>query len=54
MRRLVTALVIAILTAAASIAFAQAKHPISGRTVAGVMGHEGARWLERRSVSPRG
>jgi SAM-dependent methyltransferase len=26
---------------------AQARHPVSGRVIAGVMGHEGARWLER-------
>jgi ubiquinone/menaquinone biosynthesis C-methylase UbiE len=38
----------AMLTAiAASFSFAQATHPISGRTIAGVMGHEGAPWLER-------
>lgn len=28
-------------------AFAQATHPVSGRRIAGVMGHEGAAWLER-------
>jgi len=27
--------------------FAQGTHPVSGRRIAGVMGHEGARWLER-------
>ena len=32
---------------AASLSFAQATHPISGRPIAGVMGHEGAVWLER-------
>ena len=32
---------------AASLSFGQATHPISGRTIAGVMGHEGAPWLER-------
>ena len=26
---------------------AQARHPITGRAIAGVMGHEGADWLER-------
>ena len=25
----------------------QARHPLSGRTIAGVMGHQGAAWLER-------
>jgi protein-L-isoaspartate O-methyltransferase len=33
--------------AAASFAFAQATHPVSGRRIANVMGHEGAPWLER-------
>ena len=47
MRRLIAVLVLAAITAAASVAFAQAKHPISGRRIAGVMGHEGAAWLER-------
>jgi len=28
-------------------AFAQATHPVSGRRIANVMGHEGAAWLER-------
>jgi precorrin-6B methylase 2 len=28
-------------------AFAQATHPVSGRRIASVMGHEGAAWLER-------
>jgi ubiquinone/menaquinone biosynthesis C-methylase UbiE len=28
-------------------AFAQGTHPVSGRRIAGVMGHEGAAWLER-------
>jgi precorrin-6B methylase 2 len=32
---------------AASLSFAQATHPISGRPIAGVMGHEAAAWLER-------
>jgi ubiquinone/menaquinone biosynthesis C-methylase UbiE len=32
---------------ATSYSFAQATHPISGRTIAGVMGHEAAQWLER-------
>jgi ubiquinone/menaquinone biosynthesis C-methylase UbiE len=34
---------------ATSYAFAQATHSISGRTIAGVMGHEAASWLERPS-----
>jgi ubiquinone/menaquinone biosynthesis C-methylase UbiE len=29
------------------VSFAQATHPISGRPIAGVMGHEGSGWLER-------
>ena len=32
---------------AANLSFAQATHPISGRPIARVMGHEGAPWLER-------
>jgi ubiquinone/menaquinone biosynthesis C-methylase UbiE len=36
------------LFAAAGLAFAQANtHPVSGRRIANVMGHEGAAWLER-------
>jgi ubiquinone/menaquinone biosynthesis C-methylase UbiE len=31
----------------ASVAAAQGTHPVSGRRIAGVMGHEGAAWLER-------
>lgn len=31
----------------ASCSLAQATHPVSGRTIAGVMGHEAASWLER-------
>jgi ubiquinone/menaquinone biosynthesis C-methylase UbiE len=38
---------VAIVAAAAGVSFAQATHPISGRPIAGVMGHEGAAWLER-------
>ena len=38
---------VAIVAAAASVSFAQSTHPISGRPIAGVMGHEGAAWLER-------
>jgi precorrin-6B methylase 2 len=37
----------AIAAVVASLSFAQATHPISGRRIAEVMGHEGARWLER-------
>ena len=29
------------------IATAQGKHPVSGRQIAGVMGHQGASWLDR-------
>jgi SAM-dependent methyltransferase len=38
---------VAIAAVVASLSFAQATHPISGRRIADVMGHEGARWLER-------
>jgi SAM-dependent methyltransferase len=31
----------------AGVSYAQATHPISGRPIAAVMGHEGAAWLER-------
>jgi ubiquinone/menaquinone biosynthesis C-methylase UbiE len=38
---------VAIVAITAGVSFAQATHPISGRPIAGVMGHEGAAWLER-------
>ena len=38
------AVVLLIATVAAAV---QARHPVSGRRIAGVMGHEGAAWLER-------
>ena len=38
----------ALFAAAATLALAQANtHPVSGRRIANVMGHEGAAWLER-------
>jgi ubiquinone/menaquinone biosynthesis C-methylase UbiE len=38
----------ALFAAAANLALAQAStHPVSGRRIANVMGHEGAAWLER-------
>jgi ubiquinone/menaquinone biosynthesis C-methylase UbiE len=37
--------VLSLLFAAALVA--QGKHPVSGRQIAGVMGHQGAAWLER-------
>jgi ubiquinone/menaquinone biosynthesis C-methylase UbiE len=38
----------ALFAAAASLALAQAgTHPVSGRRIANIMGHEGAAWLER-------
>jgi ubiquinone/menaquinone biosynthesis C-methylase UbiE len=40
-------LLAALATVVASVSFAQARHPVSGRIIAGVMGPEGARWLER-------
>ena len=45
--RLAAAGLIAAAVAAASVAAAQGTHPISGRPIAGVMGHAGAAWLER-------
>ena len=47
MRRLAAAVLLVVASAAAGLSFAQATHPISGRRIAGVMGHEGAAWLER-------
>ena len=32
---------------ASAVAAEQAQHPVSGRRIAGVMGHQGAAWLER-------
>ena len=46
-RRAVLLGVAALVTSVASVSFAQARHPVSGRPIAGVMGPEGARWLER-------
>ena len=40
-------LLAALVTVVATVSFAQARHPVSGRIIAGVMGPEGARWLER-------
>jgi ubiquinone/menaquinone biosynthesis C-methylase UbiE len=39
--------VVALVAIAAGLSYAQATHPISGRPIAHVMGHEGAPWLER-------
>jgi protein-L-isoaspartate O-methyltransferase len=39
--------VAAIVAIAAGVSVGQATHPISGRVIAGVMGHQGATWLER-------
>ena len=38
-----------IYVAASILLFGQAQttHPVSGRVIAGVMGHEGAPWLDR-------
>jgi ubiquinone/menaquinone biosynthesis C-methylase UbiE len=47
MGRLALVRVVAIAAVAAGFSFAQATHPISGRPIAGVMGHAGAAWLER-------
>ena len=32
---------------ALTVVVAQGTHPVSGRRIAGVMGHEGAAWLDR-------
>jgi len=39
--------VAAVIAATAGVSLAQPAHPISGRPIAGVMGHQGAAWLER-------
>src|SRR5258708_31619258 len=44
-KRLLAVVVVAVFMTVA--AAAQARHPISGRQIAGVMGVEGAPWLER-------
>ena len=41
------ALALILIGLSAGPAFAQGKHPVSGRQIAGVMGHQGAAWLER-------
>lgn len=38
---------VALVAVTAALLFAQATHPVSGRRIASVMGHEGAAWLER-------
>ena len=38
---------VTVLVVAVALASAQARHPVSGRAIAGVMGHEGASWLDR-------
>jgi protein-L-isoaspartate O-methyltransferase len=47
MRRLAAVLLLGIVAIAAGLSSAQRTHPISGRPIAGVMGHQGAAWLER-------
>ena len=42
-----TPVVVVCLVAATVAASLQARHPVSGRRIAGVMGHQGAAWLER-------
>src|SRR5688500_5591772 len=46
-RNLCLVVIIALATVAAGFSSAQGTHPVSGRVIAGVMGHEGAAWLER-------
>ena len=45
--RLASVGVVAVAALAAGLSFAQATHPVSGRPIAGVMGHAGAAWLDR-------
>jgi SAM-dependent methyltransferase len=42
-----TAFILVLAAIGAGFSAGQGTHPISGRTIAGVMGHEGAAWLER-------
>ena len=42
-----TGLVAALVVAVLAYAQAPARHPVSGRAIAGVMGHQGASWLDR-------
>ena len=37
----------AVVAVVVGVSFAQATHPVSGRRIANVMGHQGAPWLER-------
>lgn len=46
-RRLVHLSAIGLIAVTAVLLFAQGTHPVSGRHIAGVMGHEGAAWLDR-------
>jgi ubiquinone/menaquinone biosynthesis C-methylase UbiE len=46
-RSLASVVGVVAIVATAGVSFAQATHPISGRPIAGVMGHEGSAWLER-------
>ncbi len=46
-RRIVSFVILAALAAAVAPAQQTGTHPISGRRYAGVMGHQGAAWLER-------
>ena len=46
-RSKLVAVAVACGVAVAAIGAAQARHPVSGRRIAGVMGHQGAAWLER-------
>src|SRR5215211_1935746 len=39
---------IVILVLSASVLAGQGTHPVSGRQIAGVMGHQGAAWLDRQ------
>jgi ubiquinone/menaquinone biosynthesis C-methylase UbiE len=46
--RIGVAVAAVLLSVVGSLASPQATHPVSGRRIANVMGHEGAAWLDRR------
>ena len=47
-RSLSVLLLVLLITACASAGQSPGTHPVSGRRIAGVMGHEGAAWLDRQ------
>lgn len=46
-RKVLAAAAAVVVVLSATLALGQNTHPVSGRRIATVMGHEGARWLER-------